>query len=304
MTNNVHPQEPVVSVIIPSLDHPQVGDAVQSVLRSKPQTPFELLVVGLDEQRRVPRDPPVRFVDAGRRVLPGAARNLGASQAAGRILLFTDADCVVDAGWIDNAARVLSGDHPVAGGGIRFPEGSTWDLGDNIAVFHKLHVSCRARTENSYLGSNNLAVAKEAFDRVGGFNGDLWIGEDWDLLNRLRAAGIPVRFDPSFAVVHNSRRDTREKVVEHARSYGEGYAKLMEMGLIAAGPHRVDRLTHNPALAAAWSAVRALWRTAATYAGSPALLRYLRAAHVVFLFHYVRRREIFRALARLSGAAA
>jgi GT2 family glycosyltransferase len=285
-----------VSVIIPTLNHPAIADAVRSVLRNTTDVPFEVIVVGRDEPRRVPSDPRVRFVDTGAPVLPSAGRNRGADEAAGDLLLFTDSDCVADASWIRNAILAVDAERHVIGGGIRFPEDNLWDLGDNIAIFHGVHVSCRPRVTKSYLGSNNLAITREAFRKVGGFNPELWVGEDWDLLNRLRAAGFAVHFDPDCAVLHNSGRTSRQSVIEHARSYGDGYVKLMKQGVIPIGRGRVDGLAKFPPLAALWSALRATWQTARIFS-APALWRYLRAAPVVWLFHYERRREIFRKVA-------
>ncbi len=286
-----------VSVIIPTCNHPAIAEAVQSVLQSRTDAPFEVIVVGKDEDRQVPSDSRVRFLNTGAPILPSAGRNSGAAAALGDLLLFTDSDCVVDPIWIERACLAMREGREVLGGGIRFPEDNDWDLGDNVAIFHHLHVSCPPRVASSYLGSNNLAITREAFERVKGFNPTLWIGEDWDLLNRLRAAGFTVRFDPSFAVLHNSGRTSRERVIEHARSYGAGYAKLMKLGVIPTGRRRMDWLAKIPGLASFWSALRATWQTVRIFAGTPTMLNFARVASVVWLFHYERRREIFRRVA-------
>src|SRR4029079_5050367 len=71
--------------------------------------------------------PAVRVVRSDRPLLPGDARNLGVRNARGAVILFIDADCTADPGWLaaglaglDNAAIVggTVGDgapwHPIA----------------------------------------------------------------------------------------------------------------------------------------------------------------------------------------------
>ena len=283
-----------ISVIVPTLNDASVAATVQSILANEPPLPFELFVAGRDESGRLRAFPRVRFLDTGRPRIPSAARNLAAAQAAGDLFLFTDADCVVDRDWIAQALTAMGDEREVVGGGIRFPEDNYWELGDNVAVFHRCHVSGHPRPVRDYVGSNNLAVTRRAFEAVGGFDGELWIGEDWDFLKRLRAQGLGAWFEPGFAVTHHSGRTTRERLLEHARSYGAGYVKLLRRGTATSGRWRADRCGRWPLAAAAWSAARACSQTLRTFAGTPSMLRYLRVLPVVWLFHYARRREVFR----------
>jgi GT2 family glycosyltransferase len=285
-----------VSVIVPTLNEESVVDTVQSIRANRPDIPFEICVVGRDEAGRLRDFSDVRFVDTGQRKLPSVSRNLGAARTDGDLLLFTDSDCVADQGWITGAAQALGADKHVVGGGIRFPEGNIWDLGDNLAVFHALHVSQPPRRVTGHVGANNLAITREAFQAVGGFNPDLWVGEDDDLQQRLRGRGYEIFFDPRFAVLHRSGRNDRASVVRHAVSYGEGYLTLLRGGYVPQAVRPGDRLARCPVVAAFWSAARAGAQTAAVFGSHPAFWRYLRAAPVVWLFYYARRRAIFRLL--------
>ena len=170
-----------------------------------------------------------------------------------------------------------------------------------MAIFHAMHVSAKPRELSGGAGSNNLAISREAFLRAQGFNPNLWVGEDWDLIRRLRGAGYRIYFDPRFAVLHNSRRDTRSKVIEHARSYGRGYFLLMQQGLLPAPKTRMDFLGGHAPTAWLWSVFRATAQTAQLFLQHPAMLAYLRALPAVWLFYFVRRQEILREAAKTQG---
>lgn len=287
------------SVIIPTNNRPCVGTAVRSILANTGAPPFEIIVVGRDDDGALPDDPRVRLLADPQPTRPGALRNRGAAAARGAWLLFTDSDCVADADWLAGAHAAVSERRPVVGGAIRFPRGNRWDLGDNLAIFHALHVTQRPHVVATYLGTNNLALRKSLFDAVGGFNPALFPDEDWDLLNRLRQAGETVYFDPRFAVEHRSERNSPAAVREHARGYARGFVSMLRRGSDTGSRRRADRWVAGHRLTAAWwSLQRATIQTAGVYLRHPPFWRFLPALPAVWLFYYTRRREILRLLAQ------
>jgi GT2 family glycosyltransferase len=228
------------SVIIPNLDCPLVGDTVRAVAsQTLDDGALEILVVGRDEPGLVPRQERVRFLETTEPVSAGAARNLGVAAAATDRILFTDADCRPAPDWARLLLRAL-GRSPVAGGSVRFDlAGNLWAVADNIASFNEL-LDDRPAADNTNgpLGSLNLAVTTEAWQRVGPFDESLVTGEDFDWVLRARAAELALGFEPRAVVHHAAIRRDRQDVVTHAEWYGRHFNDFRRRhpGVFDSGP--------------------------------------------------------------------
>jgi GT2 family glycosyltransferase len=130
--------------------------------------------------------------------------------ARGARILFTDADCRPAPGWVERLAAALDRS-PVAGGAVAFRlDADRWALADNIASFHELLADRPAESDtDAPLGSLNLAVSRQAWQRIGPFDEALTTSEDFDWVLRARAAGVATAFVPQAVVEHADVRDRR-----------------------------------------------------------------------------------------------
>ena len=214
--NSVHPSV-AVSIIIPCRNHARELDRCLRSLRAQSSDePFEIIVVdssSTDAVVAVTRNyPDVHLVRSEHRLMPGAARNLGARQSRGRILAFVDADCIVEADWIATLRRALETDCRAVGGAVLDGKpGNAISVIDNLMQFVDLHPS-RKRGPRDLLPSCNIAIARTDFDAVGGFPElALPAGEDVLFCGRLRSRWKDgLHFEPAMQVRHFGRSKLRE----------------------------------------------------------------------------------------------
>jgi mycofactocin system glycosyltransferase len=102
-----------------------------------------------------------------------------------------------------------------------------------------------------YVPTAALLVRREALIAIGGFDTDMTVGEDVDLVWRLRADGWRVRYDPSVVVSHPSRA-TVSAWVRQRIAYGESAAALARRHGADAAAARISAPT-----VAAWTAFAA-----------------------------------------------
>lgn len=291
-----------VSVIIPCEGRACLAECLESIEKcGGVEGGYEVLVAG-----RMPEGMEaggaVRLLESAE-TTPGALRNLGAREARGEVLLFTDSDCTVDRGWLERAAASCNGDErALVLGGIRFPRGSLRDTGVNLALYSTVHVSQRAgRAEGWRCGANNLAIRRDIFRALGGFSPVLPRGEGADLLERAEVASCPIWFDPKFAVRHRGGRNTGAEVRRHARRYAEATIVRYRSQEGRMKPHRLeDAFRGIPLMAEVVGFFSATARLAFLAGTHPTFFAFAGAWPWTWLFFYRWRRDVFRLYNGLS----
>ncbi len=142
---------------------------------------------------------------------PAANRNHGANLATGEWIVFTDDDCVPDAGWLRAYAAAIA----VGGSAVSVLEGRTYV---DRPRDHPLDFS-PVNEAGGRLWSCNFAIRRALFAELGGFDRRFPYNamEDMELHFRLVACGIEPRFVPSAAVLHPWRRISAWR--EHSRRH-------------------------------------------------------------------------------------
>ena len=131
-------------------------------------------------------------------VTVAGVRNFGARGCQAPYLVFIDADCVMSEGYLANARELLS--HPsikVTGSRYALPSNPTW----TEKTWELLH---RTGEDGlvAYINAGNLVVARDVFERAGGFNERLLTGEDSEFCARIRQSGQTVYSADVLRVVH------------------------------------------------------------------------------------------------------
>ena len=220
---------PFASVVVPTAGRrPQALDRCLEALRAldHPCDRVEVVVV-LDGDGTPPAASDARLVRQPSRRGPAAARNAGAAAARGDVLAFTDDDCRPEPGWLRALLAALAADPGAAAGGRTvnaLPGNRFSDASQHIVDLVYAHYN-RAG-EARFLASNNLAVRREDFLAVGGFDGARFpfASEDRDFCDRWRASGRALRYVPDAVVHHAHDLDLGGFVGQHV-AYGRGAAR-------------------------------------------------------------------------------
>lgn len=219
----------LISIIIPSLNSPIIDQVVDALLRQRGDHAVEVLVIGRDEQRRMPNLPTVQFIDTGQPISPAAARNRGLAQARGELIVFLDADCLPQAGWLDRLVAAYNAGHAVVGGGIALTASGYWSLCDDLLSFGA-NLPWSASGPRKDLPSLNLLIERRALERSGGFDESFLrpAGEDTDLCLRLRAVGYTLHCEPQASVIHQHNRRNLRQTLRHLYGYGAAQVLLSQ----------------------------------------------------------------------------
>ena len=142
---------------------------------------------------------------AGARVLcrrelhVSALRNEGVRATAGEIVAFVDADHIIDPHWLACATKHFQ--DPVVGAtGSSYlaPPHGTWVQ----RAYGRLRGRVAGVREVEWLGTGNLAIRRQVFQALRGFDTSLNTCEDVDLCNRLRASGYRLVSDDRLRSIH------------------------------------------------------------------------------------------------------
>jgi|KBSMisStandDraft_5_1062788.scaffolds.fasta_scaffold13405_4 GT2 family glycosyltransferase len=128
------------------------------------------------------------------------ARNAGAGVASTDAVVFVDADNEVRGRWLEACEEALT-DEAIAAAGqpYRTVDAPTWVQ----SVYDALRARPSTREPIEWLGAGNLAIRRDAFEAVGGFDTSLHTCEDVALCVDLRGRGFRLMAEPGMESVHH-----------------------------------------------------------------------------------------------------
>jgi GT2 family glycosyltransferase len=212
-----------------------IADCLESVVRATRTHEPEIIVVessgdGTGEivQGRFPE---VVLIRSAERLSAGAARNRGASQARGRLVFFTDQDCIVPSDWIERLASHLEDPSVGAAGGavgIRNPSNLSGCAVYFLEFLKHFPGNGSPRRNDNFLVGCNCALPAHVLEVVR--FPDQTLGEDVLFSHEVRRHQFSVVYDPRSEVLHHNRE-----------GWGEFFNYNRKMGRSAASYHHVLR---------------------------------------------------------------
>lgn len=161
---------------------------------------------------------------------PAAARNAGAAAAGTTWIAFVDADVDPEPGWLARLLAVARADAEVVAVGPRIRSRASHGLGGLVEQYAggldlgAVAADVAPGGPVGYLPTALLLVDRSAFERAGGFDEQMRVAEDVDLVWRLGAEGV-IRYVPSVVAWHEPRA-TLGEVLRRRQFYGSGAALL------------------------------------------------------------------------------
>lgn len=225
-------EPPFVSVVVPVRNGADtIQDCVASLLAQ--QYPFqrrEIIVVdnaSTDATRSIIAALPVISAPEPK-VGRSHARNRGVAEARGEIVAFVDSDCVAAVDWLRELTAAFEREpvSAVAGEILAQPpvtavqrftaqREAQWQRRVTTTLPHPFRFAITA----------NLAIRREVFDHIGGFDPRFPTAEDSDFGWRFFAAGLAMSYCPTATVSHRLRRDAWQ-FIRQQEGFGYGRALL------------------------------------------------------------------------------
>ncbi len=220
-----------VSVVIPAYNAEKtIGKCIVSILNQSFGGDYEIIVVddgskdgtGKIVQKILKGNKNVRLVkqpNGG----PAKARNRGARESKGKLVLFTDSDCIADKNWIKEMVA------PFKAGNIVGSQGRYKILNPDSLVARFVQYEIEERYERmakigsiDFIGSYSAAYKRDVFLQFNGFDESFKIasGEDPEISYRMAAKGLKMIFAPK-AIVYHPHPDSLKRYLK--MKYGRGY---------------------------------------------------------------------------------
>lgn len=241
----------LLSIIIPCKNEGKlIEQTVESILATPVPVPYDITVINDGST-----DGCCSFLQSKRRSLSrvrlinttgiGAAnaRNLGAEQSTGDILVFCDAHITVEQGWLevlsegilDRGAGAVSPGIATMGTPGAIGYGFTW----NEEMETKWLPSTGSIVEVPFAPGGCVAVSRETFNQVGGFERGFRVYgyEDAEFSLKLWLFGHRVEIDPSVVISHHFRASHPYRITMSDYTYN-----ALRMALSHFNPWRVGRV--------------------------------------------------------------
>jgi GT2 family glycosyltransferase len=228
---------PFFSVVIPTYERVEALARCLDALANLdfPRSSFEVIVVD-DGSTASPQVVLSKFTSVFAITLkcephcgPAAARNAGARRACGEYLAFTDDDCRPAPNWLSALAAQMSNAVGCAFGGATInalPE-NAYATASQLLISYLYRYYNADSQRSLFFASNNLAVPRELFLDLGGFDTAFprAAAEDREFCVRWRNAGYRLEYVPDARVYHAHSLTFVSFWSQHW-NYGRGAAHL------------------------------------------------------------------------------
>lgn len=217
----------LITVIVPVFNH---WDIVPSLMeridrQSLDKKKFELLVVDNASDIIMNKFTWPVWARLMTCTTPGsyAARNTAIRSARGKLLAFTDADCLPDSDWLENGLEYFNRYHSekrIFAGGIKVLPQNFKHMTRSEVFDVVMGLPQERYVKRGYGVTANLMIPANAFEEVGLFDESRFSGGDAEFCRRALSNGWKLEYCPLASVVHPARREWKELKTKQQRIKG------------------------------------------------------------------------------------
>ncbi|MFA5131653.1 MAG: glycosyltransferase [Patescibacteria group bacterium] len=210
----------MISIIIPTLNEEHYLPLLLEAIKKQKFSDYEIIVSdggSKDNTQAIARDYGCRFVSDTEHHHPAWQRNNGAAVAQGDVLVFLDADTMLQADFLEKVIaefyeRKLSG----AGFYIKFnPNRPAYNI---YSFLYNIFCYPRQFFAPASIGAG-IVARREAHEAIKGFDTGLFLAEDYDYCYRLSRLG-KFRMIKSCRLLYSSRRLLKEGALKVGLKWG------------------------------------------------------------------------------------
>ncbi len=201
------------SIIIPCIKfNSEVKKCINECLKQK-KINVKIFVVSDFKLNKKINSKKIKYLNYGK-IHMSEKRNKAVSLSKDKYIAFIDSDAYPTKEWIYNAIKLLKKNskiHMVTGPDLPFPNQKGWSY--DIGLAHKSFLlsgskvfrkNIKGETFVSQASSCNMVLRKNIYQKVGGMNQKIYIGEDIDLCDKFSKYG-KIIYSPFVKIFHKSR---------------------------------------------------------------------------------------------------
>ncbi len=206
--------KPFFSVIIPTLNEEKFLPRLLKDLDSQRDKNFEIIVADAhseDKTREIAlhyKHLPIRFFDNERKNV-AYQRNMGAKKARGRYLVFLDADAGISPTFFSRLHAFID----IKKGLLLLPSIAPYErMGQTKVIFPAINLLLEAAQNlgRPFSTGGSFIIETNFFHLIGGFNEELFISEDHDLIQNAYNWGVKAKFLKNITFRFSLRRMKKE----------------------------------------------------------------------------------------------
>ena len=212
--NNLNKSIPFISIVIPTYNRPdKLAECLESLTKLEyPRDSYEVIVV--DDGSKMSLESVVENFNNQIEITllkqpnagPATARNTGAKQAKGEFLAFTDDDCKPAPDWLNKIAACFAKkpDCLIGGKTINILSENPFSTASQELINYLYSYYNRDPEQATFFASNNIAISKQRFHEIGGFDTTYprAAAEDREFCDRWLQYGNQMIYVPEVNVYH------------------------------------------------------------------------------------------------------